>query len=519
MNLIYFNLKEPLRSSKMKTFLKERNFFYALILITFFLISCGSDANRIFKKNSKAIVQIMTYDNRGNPLIQGSGFIVREDGAIVTNYHVIVKAKDIKVKVGDRTLKVEGLLHIDKENDNVILKAEAKELPIVKLGDIDNTRVGENVYVIGNPLGQENIMSEGILNGEKELYPKGKLLEITAPTSEGSSGSPVFNRKGEVIGIVKDAVRWAKNVSFAVPINLIKDKISAKNITALKEAGIEDYEYRFFHDNYDGDTNLFKKAIEAYRQEIKIKPDDAMAHYNLGYVYCKLGMYKEAIKAYKQAIKIKPDMEMAYYNLGVTYGRDLGMLKEAIEAFKQAIRIKPDFEDARLNLGYAYNKSGMYDEAINVYQKAVELDPMNEDIHGRLGDVFLKLGNHKQSIKEYEKALQLAKAKINKNPQDASAYGNASWSALFLGDFLTAERYAKDGIFYDCKEYWIHCNLGHSYLLRGQKVEAIAKYKYFIDHSTDNPKDNIKEDFTLFKKRFVDKIPIMELVENELGIK
>lgn len=161
----------------------------------------------------------------------------------------------------------------------------------------------------------------------------------------------------------------------------------------------------------------------------------------------------------------------------------------------------------------------MYDEAINVYQKAVELDPMNEGIHGRLGNVFLKLGNHEQSRKEYEKELQLAKAQINKNPQDATAYGNASWSALFLGDFLAAERYAKDGIFYDCKEYWIHCNLGHAHLLRGQKVEAIAKYKYFINHSTEHRKDEIKEDFSLLKKRCRDKISIIELAENELGLK
>lgn len=84
---------------------------------------------------------------------------------------------------------------------------------------------------------------------------------------------------------------------------------------------------------------------------------------------------------------------------------------------------------------------------------------------------------------------------------------------------MAAERYAKDGIFYDSKEYWIYCNLGHAYLLRGQKVEAIAKYKYFINHSTEHPKDEIKEDFSLLKKRFMDKISIIELVENELGIK
>jgi len=71
----------------------------------------------------------------------------------------------------------------------------------------------------------------------------------------------------------------------------------------------------------------------------------------------------------------------------------------------------------------------------------------------------------------------------------------------------------------DPEEYWISCNLGHAYLLQGQKAKAIIEYKYFIHHSTENPKGYIKEDFSLLKKRFEDKISIMKLVENELGIK
>src|SRR4030042_4289254 len=150
----------------MKTFLKQRTFFYTPILIItiiFFLSSCTSDADRIYKENSKAVVEIVTYDNKGNWISQGSGFIVRKDGVIVTNYHVITKAEDIKVKAGGKILNVEGLLHIDKENDIVMLKAESEELPIVKLGDIDKAKVGENVYVISRPGGRENTLSDGIL--------------------------------------------------------------------------------------------------------------------------------------------------------------------------------------------------------------------------------------------------------------------------------------------------------------------------------------------------------------------
>ena len=144
---------------------------------------------------------------------------------------------------------------------------------------------------------------------------------------------------------------------------------------------------------------------------------------------------------------------------------------------------------------------------------------MNEDIHGELADILLESGDHEQSIREYEKAFKLVKGKVKSNPKDASIYGDASWYALFLGDFLVAQQYAKAGISYDPKEYWISCNLGHAYLLQGQKAKAITEYKYFINHSAENPKDDIKEDFSLLKRRFVDKISTMEMVENELQIK
>ena len=107
----------------MNIFLRERIVFSTPILIItiiFFLTSCSSDANRIYKENSKAVVEIVTYDNKGNPITQGSGFIVRKDGVIVTNYHVITKAEDIKVKASGKVLEVERLLYIDKENDIVI---------------------------------------------------------------------------------------------------------------------------------------------------------------------------------------------------------------------------------------------------------------------------------------------------------------------------------------------------------------------------------------------------------------
>ena len=123
--------------------LTRNSVFNLVLLILLFPAICFAQADKIFKENSKAVVVVVTFDEKNEPLMQGSGFVVRADGAIVTNYHVISNAKDIKVKVGDKVLDVEGLILADKENDIAILKAKGEKLQTVKIGDSEKATIGE----------------------------------------------------------------------------------------------------------------------------------------------------------------------------------------------------------------------------------------------------------------------------------------------------------------------------------------------------------------------------------------
>ena len=272
-------------------FLKQKYLYCSLLLIAAILLVptlCFSEANIIFKENNDAIAVIVTYDSKGNPIGLGSGFIVRGDGAIVTNYHVIENARRIEIKVGDKVYEVEGLLHQDMSNDIVILKAKAKGLKTVKIGDIKKLEIGEKVYVISSPQGFENTISEGILSGIREIDSKRKILQITAPISAGSSGGAVFNKNGEVIGIATFILKESQNLNFAMPINVLRDKISNGVTKPLKDAEFKEYkktvDYWFFLGVYLYDNRLCEDAIEAFKQAILIKPDLAEAHYNLGHI-------------------------------------------------------------------------------------------------------------------------------------------------------------------------------------------------------------------------------------------
>ncbi len=364
-------------------FRKNYPFYVLIIPIIIMIVSFSpdnsfADAEKIFKENNRAIVVIVAFDEGGNPISQGSGFVVRQDGAIITSYHVISKAEDIDVRLGNKVLKVEGLLHMDKENDIVMLKTKGKKLQNVRIGDIGKVNVGERVYVISSPKGLENTISEGILSGIREIDPERKILQITAPFSEGSSGGAVFNKDGEVIGVATFLIEDAQNLNFAIPVNLIKDKIAGKKVTALKDAEIGDYkktaEYWFFLGYNYGEAGLQKQEIEAYKQAIRIRSDYADAHNNLGVAYGELGMYKESVEACRQAIRINPDLAEAHNNLCLSYNK-LGMYKESVEACKQAIRIKPDYAEAHLNLGINYLVLNDRISALNEYKILKDLDP------------------------------------------------------------------------------------------------------------------------------------------------
>jgi len=394
-----------------------------LFFCPFFLIAILSnpapslaDANKIFNENSRSVVVIVALDKQGNPVGQGSGFVVRSDGAIITNYHVISGAEDIQVKAGKEVLPVEGIIYIDKENDLVILKAKAKALPAVRLGDIAKVSVGEKVYVIGSPQGLENTISDGILSGIREVDPKRKIIQITAPVSEGSSGGPVFNDNGEVIGVVTFLIKESQNLNFAMPINVLKSRIADKKVTSFQKAQIGEYQktadYWYNLGCFYGESGLYNKAIEAYKQAIRIMPDLAEAHSNLGVTYGKLGRYAEAIEAYKQAIRINPDYAKAHSNLGLAYAK-LGRDSEAIEAYKQAIRINPDLADAHYGLGLRYGKLGRYAEAIESFKQAIRINPDYAKAHYGLGLAYLGLERKSDALEEYKILKELDKEKAN----------------------------------------------------------------------------------------------------------
>ena len=179
---------------------------------------------------SDSIVSIHIKEKNGEST-NGTGFVVRNGGYIATCAHVIEHIQTGTVNsIYDThiTYPIEAVLVVDDAHDIAIIKA-AFSAPALVLGDNDAIHVGQFIYVIGNPRGWNGTLSEGVISG---IRPNGfwkvkdEVIQITAPTSKGSSGSPVLNLNAEVIGIHYASDNTGQNLNFAIPSNYLEVLLS-----------------------------------------------------------------------------------------------------------------------------------------------------------------------------------------------------------------------------------------------------------------------------------------------------
>jgi serine protease Do len=157
---------------------------------------------------------------------QGSGFIVSEEGVILTNAHVVADASEVIVKLTDRREFRAKVLGSDRKTDIAVLKIEAGELPVVAVGNPDDLLVGEWVLAIGSPFGFDNSVTVGVVSAKGRSLPDGSavpFIQTDAAVNPGNSGGPLFNARGEVVGInsqIYSRTGGYQGLSFAIPIDL-----------------------------------------------------------------------------------------------------------------------------------------------------------------------------------------------------------------------------------------------------------------------------------------------------------
>lgn len=348
-----------------------KRIFSQLLLIVVSLFSFKQTFSQetlpeLVRRLKPQVVAITTYDSQGGALMTGSGFFVRE-GQVVTNLHVMRGVQRCEIKTLDgkgRVFPVAGTLAVDEEGDLVLLSVDMPPDSSGRPRASELTRVlpeeGEQIVVIGNPLKLEGSVTDGIVSAVREVPNLGKIIQITAPISRGNSGSPVFNMKGQVVGVVTVSTT-GQNINLAIGAARVEQLLAGQlrslpGVLAKERIGdLGESSYRtglnsLWLGNYDNAIGYFETAANN-------NPRRADAWVQVGYCKVKLGKNEEGIRAYQHALALKPDSEEIHNKLGDAYYY-AGRMGEAIASYRRAAALRPESPEAHYNLAVAYFESG-----------------------------------------------------------------------------------------------------------------------------------------------------------------
>lgn len=189
------------------------------------------------------VVNLSTHNDSGAARSLGSGFIISADGLLVTNNHVVERAQEIKVRLADGRELSASVVGKDPSTDLALLRlsgAGVGKLPTVALGDSDGLEVGDWVVAIGNPFGLDTSVTHGIISARERVIgvgPFDDFIQTNALINPGNSGGPLFNMRGEVVGVCTAIVQQAQGIGFAVPINLVKELLPHLLVNGRLERG------------------------------------------------------------------------------------------------------------------------------------------------------------------------------------------------------------------------------------------------------------------------------------------
>jgi S1-C subfamily serine protease len=385
------------------------------LILTFSLAALqAEDVPSLVQKTKPAVVEILTFDQQNKPLKTGTGFFVSSDGALLTNFHVISGASSILAKTPTGAVYFLKNVTAASEADDVAkLQFLVTDVPFLTLGSSLKAVEGQRVLVIGNPEGLEGTVSDGIISAFRSGR---KMIQITAPISPGSSGSPVLDETGQVVGMATLVSKEGQNLNFAISAEAIKDAIQSGVTPSVAGNKDDDFlqmiqgkptaAYYFSKAFSEGNEKNYKDAIKDYTEAIRTTPAFADAYANRGWSYLQLGLFEKAIMDLSEAIRLKPDNPEIYFNRADAY-HALEQYQSAISDLNEVIRLKPDYATAYFNMGLAYTILRQYERAIADFTEAIRLNSDYAEAYHYRGSTYNLLGNVKAASADLKKAKKL----------------------------------------------------------------------------------------------------------------
>jgi tetratricopeptide (TPR) repeat protein len=361
-----------------------------------------SDGDDISNKVMDSIFKIIAYDGFGRPVSTGSGFFINEHGSAITCFHVIDKAYFVTaIMPNNKLYVVDNICEYNKKFDLALINVSISE-PISHFLSINTSkpRIGQTIIAAGAPRGISNTVTSGkVSNIVTDSSEDIESIMVDVSVAPGSSGGPVTNTEGEVIGVVNSGFLDSPGVNFAIPswkINKLTSKLDNPLFALINEGPLY-----LNQDLY----NTSSKEAEFHCQE--------------GDLFYVVGSYAEAAKSYDMAISDDPSFVMAWNNKGSALLK-LNMIDPSIECFDKAIDLDPMDANAWLNKGTALGSKSSFNDGITCLNNAIRFAPLR---HGLLqnsrqdwdalmawfieAEIFRIIGRNNDALNCYDQAIKL----------------------------------------------------------------------------------------------------------------
>lgn len=441
---------------------------------------------------------------------EGTGFILSADGLIVTNYHVIDGCDTFKIKSSTGgTYEVSGVLASDKRRDIAILKIGGQKLPTVDLGNSDEVVQGMKIAVIGNPEGFESSITEGIVSAIRADSEHGAVIQISAAISHGSSGSPVFNASGKVIGMATFNIVDGQALNFAVVSNSISQLLLVARNNGNKGSSASDGSVSYkpdssIHGSKEQDSALAKddryaalkkdesnkdyfSMLSLAKQLVKDYPESALAFRALSdsYFYAKLA--DDAFAAAYKAIDLDPSSPRGWNNLAILTEEFGGGKQKVLDIYSHAIKLAPD--DAKLLTEYAIILGeGNKEVSLSALKHAKELllNGRGTDVETQSYPNYAEIVNAYLDLNENDEAYSTGLQFLHKTTSSPELYLSFAEASVSTKQYQSVETILQKVCSLDPSFRKIALVvLGDSEMKQGHRQAAIDDYKqsYSLDSS------------------------------------
>jgi len=314
---------------------------------------------------------------------QSSACVVQKDGLILTTAHQVIGIEKLTGRRADGVTFPLSVVEIDEEREIALLRANRTLPAAAALGDARTLSAGALLVTIATPVNLDFTVATGIVANTSRTYRGFPVIQAELTAAPGSSGGPVFNKKGEVVGLIMGVLEEQDWVTIIIPIN--------NAYSMLERHGV----YRAslpsdFHEQelapVSGISQVELRALEAYNNGTKTADAAGKAIY------------------YKRAVEFLPAFYEAWFNLAVA-AHNAGDQETALKAYQQALALRSESVEARRNLGRLHIAMGNFAEAIRLFEEVVSLRPAAPQSYNDLAEAYRKAGDTHRAITLFNEAI------------------------------------------------------------------------------------------------------------------